>query len=445
MPPKSSGQVIEKETREGRVLALRFRAYGERQYVTLGAERDGWSRQRAEQELRHVMADVERGTWVKPLMPAKPGRPDPGFHAFASQWLDDRAGELRENTLLDYRWQICNHLLPFFHRHALSQITVAEVDRYRAHKVKEGQLAAESINKTITRLGQILAVAEERDLIARNPVRINTKNRKLKTRKARPVYLDTAESIQALLDAATEIDGRKLARTSGRRAMIATLVFAGLRISEACELLWRQVDLASGRIMLGDAKTEAGARDIKLLPILRDELDQYKLARATTDPEDHVFTTAKGQPRDRNNARQRVINPVVERADELLAERKQQPLPIGVTAHKLRHTFASVLVMIGKDPAFVMSQLGHTDPAFTLRVYAHAMRRDEGDKERLEALVNGADWAPMGTGVEVESVDAPEPPSPQNDESPADAGPSDDGRGWFRTSDLSRVKRALSH
>jgi hypothetical protein len=83
-------------------------------------------------------------------------------------------------------------------------------------------LGAESINKTITRLGQILAVAEERDLIARNPVRINTKNRKLKTRKA-PVYLDTAESIQALLDAATEIDNRNVARTSGRRALIALI------------------------------------------------------------------------------------------------------------------------------------------------------------------------------------------------------------------------------
>jgi hypothetical protein len=59
MPPKSSGQVIEKQTREGRA-ALRFRAYGERQYVTLRSERDGWSRQRADQELRHVMADLER-------------------------------------------------------------------------------------------------------------------------------------------------------------------------------------------------------------------------------------------------------------------------------------------------------------------------------------------------------------------------------------------------
>jgi hypothetical protein len=43
---------------------------------------------------------------------------------------------------------------------------------------------------------------------------------------------------------------------------------------------------------------------------------------------------------------------------------------------------------------YVMAQLGHTDPAFTLRLYAHAMRRDEGDKEALKALVDGRHWAP---------------------------------------------------
>jgi len=42
--------------------------------------------------------------------------------------------------------------MPFFHRHRLPQITVAEVDRYRAFKVREQGLSPESINKTITRL-----------------------------------------------------------------------------------------------------------------------------------------------------------------------------------------------------------------------------------------------------------------------------------------------------
>ena len=37
----------------------------------------------------------------------------------------------------------------------------------------------------------------------------------------------------------------------------------------------------------------------------------------------------------------------------------------------------------------MMQQLGHTDPAFTLRVYSHMMRRSDEEREELEALVEG--------------------------------------------------------
>jgi integrase len=79
-----------------------------------------------------------------------------------------------------------------------------------------------------------------------------------------------------------------------------------------------------------------------------------------------------------------VIAPVVRRADELLAESDRPPVPRGLTAHKLRHTFASVLAARGEDPAYIMAQLGHSDPKFTLRVYTHVMRRGEGEREPSE-------------------------------------------------------------
>ena len=141
-----------------------------------------------------------------------------------------------------------------------------------------------------------------------------------------------------------------------------------------------------------------------------------------------------------------MIRPVVAHADELLAERGQPPLPDGVTAHKLRHTFASILYVRGEDPPYVMAQLGHTDAGFTLRVYAHAMRRDEGDKERLKALVEGRDWAPLGTtGPKRRPSDARAEATRETTKPPQMQGLSEDGRGGFRTCDLSRVKRALSH
>jgi len=58
-------------------------------------------------------------------------------------------------------------------------------------------------------------------------------------------------------------------------------------------------------------------------------------------PED---ATSSGKPRDKDNARQRIIVPVVAAADEILLAGGSAPLPAGVTAHKLRHTFASLLI-----------------------------------------------------------------------------------------------------
>jgi len=37
-----------------------------------------------------------------------------------------------------------------------------------------------------------------------------------------------------------------------------------------------------------------------------------------------------------------------------------------------------------------MGQLGHTDPHLTMRVYARGMGREDGERERLRALIEGA-------------------------------------------------------
>jgi integrase len=270
MPRPATGQAVR---RKNGVWALRFRANGRRQYQTLGSAEEGWNRQRAEQELRHVMADVERGTWRPPdTMPVAEASSDPTFHEFASEWFEATKGEWREKTRLDYEWQLTHHLLPFFRDYRLSQITVREIDRYRQRKVAEGE--------------KITAAAAS----------------------GRP-----------LID--EYVDKRGRARRRPRRALSATSI------------------------------------------------------------------------------RRRVLDKSVARANEKLTEAGDVLLPDGLTPHKLRHTFASILVALGVDPGSVMNQLGHADPGFTLRVYRHGMRRDGEAKARLWALVCGVDWAPLGTGA----------------------------------------------
>src|SRR5688500_2595685 len=102
MPRPATGQVLERRRKTGRVFALRFSAYGERRYVTLGGPEDGWDRRSAERELLNVLADVRRGTWRPSRLNTAAEPPtDQAFHEFASDWLDARRAELRPTTVAD--------------------------------------------------------------------------------------------------------------------------------------------------------------------------------------------------------------------------------------------------------------------------------------------------------------------------------------------------------
>ncbi len=408
MPRPATGQVIVDKRRKSPTYALRFNANGGRQYVALGSSEEGWTRARAQDELECELARVKLGTWEPPkpadVEPAPAVEQDPTFHEFASQWFEASRGEWRETTRLDYEWQLSHHLLPFFKNHRLSQVTIAEVDRYRAAKVKQGTLSATSINKTITRLGQILEVAVEYGLIERNPAR--GKRRRLKASRPAAVWLDSAEQIDALLAAAGELDRK--AKANGqvpRRAILAMLTFAGLRIGELIDLCWRDVNLADGRITIRASKTNAGVRTVDLLPALRDELLALK-ARTDAPASARVFPTQAAGPMNPSNVRNRILTPAAKLASEHLEQAGGTPLPAGLTPHKLRHTFASILVALGVDPGAVMDQLGHTDPTFTLRVYRHGMRRDPASKAALGTLVGRLDALDQATAEDRSRVPA---------------------------------------
>ena len=55
--------------------------------------------------------------------------------------------------------------------------------------------------------------------------------------------------------------------------------------------------------------------------------------------------------------------------------------------HALRHHYASVLLDGGVSIRAVAEYLGHADPGFTLRTYAHLMRNRE---DRARAVVDAS-------------------------------------------------------
>jgi integrase len=274
------------------------------------------------------------------------------------------------------------------------------------------------INMTVTLLGAILEGAVERGTIARNPAK--GKARRLEEPRPGRSDLRTAAQIQALLNAAGELDreapeGR---RHVERRGMLATLAFAGLRISEMLSLRWRDVDLAGGWLHIQGTKTDAAARDVKIRGALRDELVGVRQRAGEVGAAAYVFPTLTGGRLSPENFRNRVLSrpatvvdgeektgtSAVGRANKRLEAEGLTPVPERLTPHSLRRTFASVLYALSEDPGVVMDEMGHTDLGLALRIYRQSMRRGDEEKAALRALVEGVQLAVIGIRGETEAA-----------------------------------------
>jgi len=363
MSRASTGQVLERKGKRGTVFALRFRAYGGRRYVTLGRAQDGWDRRRAEEELANVLADVRRGIW-RPDTPDAPPEPRtaPTFHEFASEWLERKRPELAPKTIANYEWSLSHHLLPHFAEARIDGISIEDVDRYKTRKLAEGKIAPNAINKTLSRLSQILDEAVEYGYTDRNPAA--GRRRKVKGTKPRRSWVEP-EQLPSLLDAA---DGYL-------RPVLAILVGAGLRLGEAVSLNWGDVNLAVGTIVVRESKTAAGqGRTIEMPEGLRDELVSLKLRSDSIGRGDPVLLNRRGLRQTNRNVDAR-IKSVIKAANVKLRKAEIAEIEERVTPHSLRRTYSSLRAALGDDPVYIAEQMGHSTPDITFIAYQRAVKR----------------------------------------------------------------------
>jgi integrase len=277
-----------------------------------------------------------------------------------------------------------------------------------------------TVNEALRLLGQILdrAVESEHYTLDRNPVK-GRSGLRVKTPGKPPREHLEADEVLSLIEAADLIDqgvtpealargasAREL-RASGltwtqvgkelgcadstaiyrsrvkptrdaprrRRAMIIVLSLSGIRASEHTDLIWNRLDHTHGRIVVDDAKTEAGVREIHLSPFVREELALYKASLPQEPkPADPVFAVRGGGAGDRFNLGRRLKH-VAKVAAKLREEQGLSPMPVRITPHTFRRTFITLSFQAGKDLVFVQSQAGHADWKTTLDIYTQQSGR----------------------------------------------------------------------
>lgn len=240
---------------------------------------------------------------------------------------------------------------------------------------QEGGLSASTIRKIRVVIRQALAHAVNDGLIPTNPAQ-SIKSPTVKRPDKRRWTWDELQRFLAV------------AKGHPYGALIHTLAYTGMRISEALALRWENVDFSGRYIAVEDNLYRAGPNpqfgtpkdneprripmDPELYAILRQhkaEQNSIKLAMGGDwNPHNLVFPNTRGNPIHRQNFYRRVWRPLIEEANRLAAENGEPPIPY-INVHGLRHTFATLLLQWAADDKAVSEMLGHHSVEYTKDEY----------------------------------------------------------------------------
>lgn len=273
----------------------------------------------------------------------------PTLAEFEERFLTYAENNNKPSQVHSKKLTLKNHLIPWFGKFRLDEVGLAEVERYKASKLKpkdEGTpLSPKTVNNHLAMLRKALNLANEMGVIKHVP-----RFKMLRTQKGIIEFLEF-EEVPRFVEAAP----------SDWRPMLAIAIKTGLRLGELLALKWEDIDLKAGRLFvrrnlwqnIEDTPKGGQAREVPLSPEAVRVLREHFHMRC-----DYVFDI-EGQRRSHSMCKD-IVARVSRRAG--LAKR--------LTWHDLRHTFASHLVMRGVPLVAVKEYLGHADIQTTM-IYAH--------------------------------------------------------------------------
>lgn len=330
--------------------------------VTLGFDTNGKQTRRtvygkSQREVRDKIDQIKRrGAKIESKL---------SLEAYLGTWLEHKRHQVKPRTAESYDFTIQRYIIPRLGRHRIDRITPLQLQRALT------EIAAEVSPTTSNYCRAILYAAFRQALrwciTSTNPIdgvdRMHTPQREM--------TLWSVEQTNAFLTAARE---------DRLYPMFHLALATGMRVGEILGLQWddlegdtlhvrRSLNVEAGRPTLAEPKTNRGRRSIALDPDTVTILEEHRqrqaqerqlLGEAWEHPS-HMFTTEIGTYLDHSNVR-RVWNRIQEKANVPHAR-----------LHDARHLHVSLLIHHGIDTRTIADRIGHSNPAFTLRQYAHVL------------------------------------------------------------------------
>ncbi|MGG7571213.1 tyrosine-type recombinase/integrase [Streptomyces sirii] len=355
----------------------------------------------AEKWLANIEADMTRGQYIDPRASRTT------FQQFAERWLTAQTTDLTTQIAVETRLRL----------HAFPRIGTRPLDSFRPSHIQQLVRALEDapIEGTYARtiyanVRAVLSAAVDDGLLSRNPC---------SAKSVRPPAIEAGRVIPWLPEQVFAVRG---ALPDRYRAMTDVGAGCGLRQGEIIGLaeddaldfesdtlhVVRQVKLIRGKAVFAPPKGNK-ERDVPLpssvASAFRDHMDAFKPIPITLPwkrPDGPLitkrlfFTNTAGGIVWRSNFNIQDWKPAIAAAGFIPEPDPGQSYDAAREhgMHALRHFYASVLLDAGESIKAVSEYLGHSDPAMTLRVYAHLM---PSSRERARRAVDQVFRQPQKT------------------------------------------------
>ncbi len=299
-------------------------------------------------------------TSATPESGAAPAAEVPTLAEFATEWMSTSVRVHNKPSEQDRKSRtLRNHLVPFFGKRRLDQITQRDVETFRAQQLSQG-LAVNTVNRHLAALARLMRCAVDWGVIREMPTI------RMMRKQVEPTEWLRPDESERLLDATKAMNLRWF-------TFFYVALRTGLRKGEIFGLHWSEIDLERRRltvrytVWMGQLGTPKNGKS-REVPIAADLVDVLSAWRERT-PGELVFPSRKGQP----VYGQAIANQALDRALKRAGLRR-------IRFHDLRHTFASQLVLRGCSLKVVQQLMGHHSVTMTER-YAHV-----GDDQLVEAV-----------------------------------------------------------
>ncbi|MDM8358821.1 MULTISPECIES: site-specific integrase [Pandoraea] len=294
------------------------------------------------------------------------------FGAVADSWLDLARAELEETTVREYENALNRYFRPVFGMRPIRSITYEDLATYVAGLPFK---SAKTFNNVMTPVRRVFSFALTARKIEHDITR-DIKSRK--NQKAAPDPLDVSE-----IDAVLAHIGKKYGDVWLNYFEFA--FFTGLRPSELIALRWPSVDFRRQQVRIEESRVRAldkgtkthKGRDIDL---------QTRAFQALTRQKKHTYLAGE----------QVFINPnsgerFHDTAPPVRIVWRPTLKAVGIRdrdARQTRHSFATMCLHAGMNPAYIARQMGHTNPRMFFEVYSKWIDGDasEREKAKLDAL-----------------------------------------------------------